>query len=263
MEILPPIQIYTFDSFVIYAMTPKREQGPARICTLGRLALAVNDEPLVLQQKPLELLRALIVLGGANVPVVQLAQTLRPGTAANVANHALDTNLYRLRKALGDPCIRLRGGMMSLNPEYCWLDVWELERLLAQSEDAMLSGTTIRRTLDLYRGPFLRGDESPSVLVQRERLDSKFLRMVMRFGQVLESRAEYQVAIDCYRRAIEANPLAEELYRRLMHCHYELKQPAEALAVYMRCCKALKSVLGIEPTLQTMSLYRKIRGFRA
>jgi DNA-binding SARP family transcriptional activator len=236
---------------------------PVCIYTLGRFEVLVRDKPLHfrwrVQIKPLELLRTLIVLGGHGVPIVKLAQELWPDKNVKAAKHALETTLYRLRKLLGDRGIDVKGGHLTLDADWCWLDSWQIEQLLDPAEAATSPVTKTRRLFELYRGPFLDGDDTPSVLIQRERLHSKFLRAVGQLGRTLQSQAHHEIAVECYQKGIEADPLAEELYRGLMQCFYELKRPAEALAVYWRCHKTLTCILGVEPTAETEALCREIQ----
>jgi len=228
------------------------------IYTLGGFAITAEGRPLKLQKKPLGLLRALIGSGGKDVLAAKLACALWPVARPEKANHTLETNLYRLRKLIGERCVQLRNGQLSLNTDCCWVDAWELERLLAFDE-VPRSITQMRSLFDLYRGPFLPDLDTPPVLIQRERLRSKFLRAIYQFGGKLESLAEYRAAIECYQKGIEADPLAEELHRRLMCCYYECSRPAEALSVYLRFRATLISALGVEPTRQTTALYHQIQ----
>lgn len=88
----------------------------------------------------------------------------------------------------------------------------------------------------------------------REKLRSGFLRAVARLGQFHEDREQWEEAVSCYGKGIEADDLAEELYRRLMVCHIRQGREAEALSVYRRCRKMLSSVLGVEPSAETWAI---------
>jgi LuxR family maltose regulon positive regulatory protein len=237
-----------------------------RVYTLGCFAVFTDNKPLTfsgrVQKKPLELLRALIAYGGRGVATAKLAQMLWPDTDGDLSEHALETTLYRLRKLLGERCIELHGSQLTINPEHCWVDVLDFERLLDSDHEALTPAARAQALLHLYRGPFLNGDDTPSVLVQRERLHLKFLRVIGQLGQALETHTDCEAAIECYQKGIEADPLAEDLYRRLMQCYQKLSRPAEALAVYQRCYKNLMSVLSIGPAAQTMALYQEIREAR-
>jgi LuxR family maltose regulon positive regulatory protein len=66
------------------------------------------------------------------------------------------------------------------------------------------------------------------------------------------------MAVELYRKGLETDILAEEMYRRLMKCHHASGKNSEAVAVYERCRKMLRSVLGIEPSRETEAVYRAI-----
>jgi DNA-binding SARP family transcriptional activator len=106
----------------------------------------------------------------------------------------------------------------------------------------------------LYRGPFLPSEEMTCVVSPREKLRSGFLRAVAHLGQCYEDGDRWEEAASCYGKGIEADDLAEELYRRLMVCHIRRGRKAEALSVYRRCRKTLSSVLGVEPSAETRSI---------
>ena len=237
---------------------------PVRIHTLGRFAVILRDKPLFIgsqvQTKPLELLRKLIALGGRGVAVDKLAQELRPNTTEKAAKHALETTLYRLRKLLGDRCVEMKSGCLTIDADYCWVDIWSVEQLFDTAEQRTSPVIQMKELFELYQGPFLESDDAPYVLIQRERLHSKFLRAVGQIGGALLSSGEHERAIECYQRGIEADPMAEELYRCLMRCFYELGRSAEAMAVYWRCQKTLTCILGVEPSIQTEMLYQEIQG---
>lgn len=69
---------------------------------------------------------------------------------------------------------------------------------------------------------------------------------------------KHDQAIACYQQSLDVDPLAEELYRRLMLCHRRLNRHAEALAVYQRCQQTLAAVLGVPPSPETQVLYKEI-----
>ena len=60
----------------------------------------------------------------------------------------------------------------------------------------------------------------------------------------LEERGRQAEAIEHYHRALEADDLHEEFYQRLMACHLQLGQQAEAASTYRRCKRALLKSFG-------------------
>ena len=65
-------------------------------------------------------------------------------------------------------------------------------------------------------------------------------------------------AIRHYDRATEVEPLAENLYRRLMLAHVEQGSPAEAMRVYRRCRERLSLQVSMAPSRETQALVERI-----
>jgi DNA-binding SARP family transcriptional activator len=243
---------------------------PVKVYTLGRFGLAVDGKVLPsarkTRQKPLLLLKALIALGGREVPEEQLSEILWPDADGDLAHQSLAKTLERLREMLGDDrAVLLRDGRLTLNNRHCWVDVWDLERTLGRADAARKVGAhapdggeisrLAERAIALYRGTFLSGETFCSGIVTcRERLRSKFLLMVMQAGRHWEKAEEWEKAIACYQKGLEVDPVSEDMCRGLISCNVRMGRAAEANAVYQRCCKTLSAVLGVSPSpdLQAM-----------
>ena len=244
---------------------------PIRIRTLGHFELERDGQPLPVgrkeSRKPLDLLKLAIALGGAGVAIDRLVASLWPDAAGDAARNSFDNTLHRLRKLLGDDGhVLLRGGALSLNPATCRVDVLALEAALGSADDkhsdidAMALAALADDALALYRGPFLAGDdEHAAVLSARSRIQSRFVRRMALLGDRLEAAGEFEAAVSVYRRAVEQEPLAEELYRRLMRCLLQLGQRAEAYEAYRRCRSQLSILLGIRPAAATEALAERLR----
>ena len=240
----------------------ERWPWPLKVYTMGRFSVVRDGEIIKYkgktQRKPMEMLKILITLGGRNIKEDKMRETLWPEAGDDSAHSAFTSTLSRLRKLIGHESVTLSEGVLSLNPSYCWVDLWVLERLLTEAEMSKYSPLD-NKLLRLYHGPFLVEEESAWVLPLRERLSSKFIRYLRSRGRLLEQAGEYEQAITLYQKGIEADPLAEGLYRCLMACYHATGSHAEAAAVYRRCQKTLHALLGIPPSPKTDSLYMKIR----
>jgi len=236
-----------------------------KVHTLGRFGLLVDDRPVEhgrkVQQKPLALLKALLALGGREVPEAKLAEFLWPEADGDLAHNSFEVALSRLRKLLGtDEALTLKEGRLSLSNRQCWVDVWAFERFLGQAEKARKEGKgaeairVFEKALSLYRGSFLQSEEMSCAASPREKLRGGFLRAVKNLGHCYEGSERWEEAVSCYGKGIEADDLAEELYRRLMVCHIRQGREAEALSVYRRCRKTLSSVLGVDPSAETQAI---------
>ena len=246
---------------------------PIKIFTFGRFGLIKEGNPVEsyrkVQHKPLSLLKALIALGGREVDESRLADILWPETEGDSAFSALTTTLSRLRQLLGmENAIKVKNGKLTLDSRYCYVDSWVFERLASKIEELWKQSQSkssieevIRLTekaIAMYRGPFLSADDEHWALSCRERLRSKFLRLVFRLGDYLENSNQCEKAVYYYKKALEVDNLAEEFYQRLIVCYQYLGQHAEAMRVYKRCRGVLSATLGIEPSSKTEAIYKSL-----
>jgi len=236
---------------------------PLKIYTLGRFGVVVDDRPLMFpvktQKKPLDLLKGLIALGGREVREDKLAYALWPH--AEDALQALATTVYRLRKLIGEEAIERSEGCLTLNPRYCWVDVWAFERQMTQLDQACRErrlaeiAPQIERLFTRYGNGFLAAEGTAAwVLPARERLRGKLLRQLESVASVLTHAHQHDAAIGCYRKALEIDPLAEALYCGLMQCYADTGRSAEALSTYERCRRILNEQLGVMPSPHTVAL---------
>src|SRR5581483_1629286 len=108
------------------------QAGPAwpfrlRLRVLGGFELVRDDEPVRFtgktQQRPLDLLKALVAFGGDRVDAQQLMAVLWPDADGAAAKTSFDTTLFRLRKLLDvDNALVLAAGKLSLNRTLAWVD---------------------------------------------------------------------------------------------------------------------------------------------
>jgi two-component SAPR family response regulator len=179
----------------------------------------------------------------------------------DVAQHALETALHRLRKALShDEAIIARDGKLSLNPQKVWVDTWAFERLANRLEQAKKTDQQDEdRLLRMYTGHFLQQDtEAPWAMAARDRLRTKMVRLARICGARREQEQNFERACLIYQRGIDADNLSEELYRSLMLCHFHCGRLATAIEVYRRCKQMLSVVMGIAPSRETEMAYLRM-----
>lgn len=147
--------------------------GGFRVVRLGQPLQVGRREP----RKPLQLLRAIIALGGERVQLSTLQDALWPDQDGDAAKAACDVALHRLRKLLGSAdLIRQGGGTVSIDRSLVWVDAWAL--LEASSE-------TSRRARDpRLAGEFLPDDsDAPWSAAMRERVRRKQSDLGLRQGK--------------------------------------------------------------------------------
>lgn len=252
-----------------------RIDHPVRIHTLGRFAVQIHHQPLGLtqarQQRPFDMLKALIALGGREVHAELLAQALWPDTDGDAAQNAFDVTLHRLRHLFDiKDLFILRDRRLTLNSNLAWVDAWAFERLVNHSErllhlvgDPVIGRQVTRcseRLLNLYQGAFLEREASnPWTLTLSERLRSKLLRHMQDAGLAWEQDDNWEGAIRFYRKGLEVDPLTEELYQRLIIAYRATGRRAEAMRTFHRCRLILADQLQITPSQQTLELYHSLK----
>jgi DNA-binding SARP family transcriptional activator len=232
--------------------------GPLCVYTLGRFTLVRDGRALTFHgkspRKPLDLLLALIALGARDVPTGALMRAVWPDEASSDLHNLFDNTLYRLRHLLACPTVLpLNGAKLSLDTRQCWVDALAFDRLAAAS-DTSLQPSAVRNALRLYQGHFLQGETArPWAIACRERLRSRLHRLLIAAGERLELGGGRLEAADLYERGLEVDPLAEDLYQRLMNCRHHLGEHAEAVRVYRRCRDVLAAELGVAPSAATQA----------
>jgi len=245
-----------------------------QVYTLGRFKLLKEDKPIEFpskaQRRPIELLKVLVAYGGQDVAEDRITSALWPRIDGDSAHRSFNTTLHRLRKLLGeDKALALREGRLSLDRRYWWIDTWALEDATEKLQSAMRGSLErlhpekvaemAERLLSLYRGAFMGEDMDEAwYLAARERLRTRFVRCVSEIGRFWEQTGNWDQAVSGYERSLEADPLAEGLYRRLMLCCKALGRRADGLEVYNRCRNTLAGALEVEPSAETKAVYEQL-----
>lgn len=245
---------------------------PLQIYTLGRFSVAHGVEPIRFarktQRRPLQLLKALIALGGRAVGTDRLGMALWPELEGDMAYNAFEITLHRLRRLIGvDGALVLRDGLLTLDNRRCWVDVWAFEQAASRMEVLLASPAPdpdelenlSSRVVALYHGHFLdRETPEPWSISLRERLRSKFLRHLVDIARHWERIGRPEAAIRCYQKGLEVDDLAEIFYQQLMICYQQLGRKSEALVIYRRCRATLSLILSITPSPATEAIRRRL-----
>jgi DNA-binding SARP family transcriptional activator len=234
-----------------------------RIRALGGFALTREGEPMRFtgktQQRPLDLLKFVVSVGGKDVDTEYLMATLWPDSDGAAAKSSFDSALFRLRKLLDiDNAIELTSGKVSLARGLVWTDVWALDAALDNAQSDSVPARAARRLLEAFPGPLLGGEEAPWIAKPRDAIGARVVRTLLHLGEKLERAGDWASAIDVYRRGLETDNLAEPFYRGLMRALAATGDHADALNTFRRCRELLSIVLGMKPSAETDRLYREI-----
>ena len=235
---------------------PEHWPWRVKIHMLGKLMVEVDSKPLEKQRKAphrlLELLAAIITFVGHDVPVSRLIDALWPDADGDTGHENFKKSLARLRKLLGvDDVIQWQDGKISLNRELCWVDALAFDKQ-AKQEDV--------RAITFYRGPFLGHGEIPAWAESwRGQLRGKFVRLVDRHCDQTRTAGQVDEAIHSFEQAINADPLAEPLYQRLIPLLVAHGRYDDARRYYETCRQANKQWGNTDLLPETVRLGQGLR----
>jgi len=152
-----------------------------------------------------------------------------------------------------------------------FVDSLEFDSTLRSASSLNLEPASVMLTesLRLYRGDFLEGfhvRDAPEfedwMLTERARLRELALQTLHTLTQFHASRGQFTEAKTYASRLLSFDPWREEAHRQLMLLQARTGQISAALAQYETCKKILEKELGVEPFIETTSLYERIRSAR-
>lgn len=254
---------------------------PVKIYTLGKFMIIRDGNPVIfsrkVQKKTLELLKAVIALGGEDVGADQVTDSLWPDADGDSAHNSFKMALSRLRHLIGNDTVLYQEGKISINRSLVWTDSsafyskyekvdaeWKRIRTLGERDKDARRRTEeaielFEKAINMYKGTFLPDENVTWTVSLRERLRGRFLKLVAGLGEHYERKGKLKTAVDVYLKGIEADRLREEFYQHLMLCYQKLGQQAEAINIYNLCRAELSSGLGIAPSKMTESILSSIR----
>jgi DNA-binding SARP family transcriptional activator len=261
----------------IRRMVHRSKVPPLRIQTLGEFQVFRGDSPIADSEwdrsQPKKLLKAIVSYGSQNIPREILMDEFWPEERPQAAERNFKTTLQRLRKSLepfihkdfGSSYIHLHDNIVSLDAELCHVDADRFLSLLKMAEEKQKKGDGkgafpfYAEALEIYKGDFLPEELYASWTdKKREELRAKYIELLNKMASFHERQGSLKKAIDCYKKAIQVDPLIEESYQKLMSFHVNKGMYNEALRIYEDCKKALKRELKTQPDSTTTGIYKKI-----
>ena len=226
------------------------------------------------RRKSLLLLKMLVLR--ANRPVVQdvLIEQLWPGIDPAIGTNRLYVLIHALRKMIeppscdGDPVVILTDGDSYLfsSDSFCWLDLQEFQDAIDLGTGARRRGDTQEATVafqhasTLYRGDIFEDEPFAEwCWLDREYLRENYLTVMRNLASLHIDGGKPEEAIACYREVLRADPLREEVHRKLLDVLRLLNRNAEALREHDLFRQRLADELSVPPLPETRELVEKIR----
>lgn len=234
---------------------------------LGPVEARRDDRPIPLGgAKPRALLALLLLHANEVVSRDRLIDALWTERPPGTAEHSLDVQISRLRKAFApDELLVTRSGGYVLEVEPEGLDIRRFERLLEEGRRANAAGNpedaveVLDRALGLWHGNAL-ADVAYENFARAESDRLEELRLV-----ATEERIDGELTLGRHdalvpelESLVAKHPLRERLRGQLMLALYRSGRQAEALRVYSDTRRRLVEELGIEPGVALKELEQAI-----
>jgi DNA-binding SARP family transcriptional activator len=189
-----------------------------------------------------------------------------------MARKYLRTELWRLRRNL-EPRGTSRGTYLHVGADEIWfkgkapywLDIDEFETrarpAMAERGDGLTreQAGLLEGAVALYRGDLCENIDEACLGDERERFRQLLRGALERLMAHHGARREWDLAIDYGQRLLRSDPLLEHVHRELMRFHYAKGDRPAALRQYQCCLDFLSRELGIDPMIETASLYHAMR----
>ena len=233
---------------------------------LGEFRLLYNHQPVsaVSTARIQMLLAYLLIHRAAPQARQQLAYLFWPDSSDSQARTNLRNAIFQLRNALPDAneFLQVESQTIQWRPDVpCQLDIGDFEVALAAADaatDAAVKVAALGRAIEAYGGELLPGVYDDWLIQERERLRQRFLFALDALTALLEAQQEYRPAIETAQRLLQADPLRETTYAKLMQLHAHAGDRAAALRVYHTCTTTLARELGVDPDPMTRRVYEHL-----
>jgi DNA-binding SARP family transcriptional activator len=183
---------------------------------------------------------------------------------------ALNTAIWRLRKLLSAPpsshigCLSVERHEIELRTsELLSVDslafTAQARELLHGAPGGSDQASRLQACADIHEGPFLDGEDSDWVLIERERLQSLHIQVLSRLARLQTSLNRYDDAITTTRRILRTDPYRESAHRDLLILFGLNGERVTAIRHFERLSVMLRQELGLQPTTETMGLIGAMR----
>ncbi len=237
----------------------------------GRFRLERDNQQLaeIEASKARELLCYLLLNREKPQPREHLAELLWEDQSPAKSKKYLRQTIWKLKVDLTDAPpsdLLVESEWVQLNPAAdWWLDVAEFEhdcaclknkRAADLSDDEFLS---LQTADELYKGELLEGWYQDWCLLERERYQTMYLRLLNKLVQYCVLHQQLEAGLAFGGKLLRYDRAYEQAHRQMMRLYFMSGDRTQALRQYRRCVEALQEELGIDPSERTIRLYERIK----
>ncbi len=198
----------------------------------------------------------------------EIAELFWPGTDESTGRRNLRQAIHSLKKVLEPPSVaegsvlRVRTGVISLNPQGIDTDTAEMERLIESSkstQDPIEKAAVLRKAISIYRGDLLPGFDDLWVMNERFRMEDLYLSSLKQAVKTCIFLELHDEATQFLRQAIVKEPLDESLQKQLIKQYLHINRPRRALDQYEEYAQILSTELSSSPNAELQNLAEQAR----
>jgi two-component SAPR family response regulator len=241
-------------------------EATRRIYCLGGFRIEVDDRVLETgwRSAALEILAALIAYPGG-LSRDELVSMVWPDSEFPEVERLFYTSVSLIRSNLRQPedtskiilSSRIED-MYRLDLSKVWADVAEFRESVKAAGMSEDPEPLLRRSLDLYRGDFLGQKYYPWAEQVRESLRDSYDDALAKLAELLEERRDFDGALELIDRALDHNPLSEDLCRRAMLLTAASGSRQGVIDRFQRLKTALAKELELEPSDETYEVFNSL-----
>jgi DNA-binding SARP family transcriptional activator/tetratricopeptide (TPR) repeat protein len=238
-----------------------------RLSLVGRFEVVGHLDAPIPGGRAARLLKVLAVQQGRYVPLAELIEVLWPDTLPQRPDRIVASLVSRLRHSLGPG--RLdgdSGGYRLVRDRQTEVDLLDAEQLVVNAEQEIRAGqhgyaaVAAEQAVRLLTAGTTLADEPAALWVENTR---RHVRELVRRARTVHWDAalelgECRAAISAAEAARSADPLDEAAARALMRAYAAAGEQAAALRVYESLRASLADELGVDPSGQTTTLFRRL-----
>lgn len=241
-----------------------------QVQVLGKLRLR-HDETIIDRfptRRVEELLAFLLLNQQREHTREKIIDLLWPDQPPSNGRASLSTAMWRLGgvfRGLGLPPDKYlassRDWIRMVPSQPLFVDAFEFEAHLNRAEAELQPDERLvhlHKAVEVYKGVFCEGIYSEWCLIERERLERRYLWALGVLMTDLIQKQSYKEAISYGNDIISKDPLREEVHRSLMLCYWKEGDSASGIRQFQSCALLLQKELGIYPLPETISLQRRI-----
>ncbi len=199
------------------------------------------------------------------VSLAALADDLWAGLPPASAHRTLIVYIHRLRRVLGEACIKRTPGGYQLDAAHVSLDARIFADELAGAATEFTKGRTqvainrLEAALQLWRGPAYMDIDGCQVVAERAAWWSeRYLDAVKQHARMGLGQGRHREVLATLASALPAYPYDEDLHGLHMMALYRSGRQSDALAQYRALARRLNEELGIEPGAELAQLHQQI-----